>query len=284
MDDLHVVRQFNGGEFSLTAHVSGPQDGAIALLLHGCPQYSAMWGRCLDGLHRLGLRTVTLDQRGYSPAPQPADVGAYALSNLVDDAVAVLDEVSPGGAAVVVGHDWGSLVGWAMAGTHPERVSGLVAVSVPHPAAMARAISDDPEQRERSAYVNLMRSPTGEQVLAADDGQRLRTFYDQSTMPEAEISSYVERMLAPGMLTGPLNWYRANSNDVLAAVPPVEVPTVFLSAELDRAVGAAAVAGCADQVRGPYQHVRLPGASHWVPDERPEAVVEAVSSVLALAR
>jgi pimeloyl-ACP methyl ester carboxylesterase len=283
MDDLHVVRQFNGGEFSLTAHVSGPQDGAIALLLHGCPQYSAMWARCLDGLHGLGLRTVAFDQRGYSPAPQPTDVAAYGLSTLVDDAVAVLEAVSPGGEALVVGHDWGSLVAWAMAATHPERVGGLVAVSVPHPAALAHAIADDPEQRERSTYIGLMRSPTGEQALAADGGRRLRQFYDRSTMPEAEITGYVERMLAPGMLTGPLNWYRANTNDALTAVPPVEVPTVFLSAELDRAVGAAAVEGCADWARGPYRHTRLLGATHWVPDEHPEAVVDAVTEVRGLA-
>ncbi len=59
-------------------------------------------------------------------------------------------------------------------------------------------------------------------------------------------------------------------DDQFAAVPTVRVPTVYLSADHDLAVGRRAVELCADWVDAPYEHVALPG-SHWIPDEQPAA-------------
>ena len=39
----------------------------------------------------------------------------------------------------LVGHDWGAMVAWVVAGRHPDRVRTLTAVSVPHPRAFAAA-------------------------------------------------------------------------------------------------------------------------------------------------
>ena len=50
-------------------HTGGPEDGPAVLLLHGFPQDSREWDGITGGLHDAGLRTVALDQRGYSPAP-----------------------------------------------------------------------------------------------------------------------------------------------------------------------------------------------------------------------
>src|SRR3982751_5903300 len=86
----------------------GPAEGEPLVLLHGFPQDSTAWAAVAVGLHAAGLRTLAPDQRGL-------------------------------GSAHVVGHDWGGIVGWALAAWHPERVRTLTAVSVPHPAAMAQA-------------------------------------------------------------------------------------------------------------------------------------------------
>jgi pimeloyl-ACP methyl ester carboxylesterase len=43
----------------------------------------------------------------------------------------VLDDVDAE-QAMVVGHDWGALVAWDMARMFPQRISALVAVSVPY--------------------------------------------------------------------------------------------------------------------------------------------------------
>ncbi len=280
MATLEVRRQHDGRPFTLPVHVAGPTDAPIALLLHGFPQRASLWDECLADLHDAGLRTVTVDQRGYGPLPQPTDVSAYRLDALVADALAVLDEVAPdAGPAVLVGHDWGAVVAWALAATHPDRVRGLVAASVPHPRAFAEALRDDPEQQRRSSYMTLLRDVDhAEQVLLAGGARRLRGFFQGSGLDATTVDGYVTPLLEPGRLRGPLSWYAAMDDEQLAAVPPVRVPTVYLSAEQDLAVAPRAVAHCAQYVEGPYRHVALPG-THWIPDERPDVVVEAVRAL-----
>jgi pimeloyl-ACP methyl ester carboxylesterase len=284
MVDFSLVRHFDDVEFALDAHVSGPQDGATALLLHGFPQYSGAWDGCLDGLHGLGLRTVTLDQRGYSSAPQPTDVSAYSLDLLVDDALAVLRSMAGGHdePAYLIGHDWGAVVAWALAAAEPELVLGLVAASVPHPKGMAHAFLNDPQQQEASGYMQMLRSPGAEQMLQADGGQVLRSFYRGTTMSEPKVTEYVERLLTPGSLIGPLRWYSAVQPEAFDAVPAVDVPAVFVSSGQDAAVSEAAINSCAAWVTGPFQHVHLPETSHWIPDEQPQAVVDAAAKVISL--
>jgi pimeloyl-ACP methyl ester carboxylesterase len=44
----------------------------------------------------------------------------------------------------------------------------------------------------------------------------------------------------------------------------------------DVAIGATAAHACAGHCTGPYEFRALPGRSHWLPDEDPGAVVDAV--------
>ncbi|WP_200942040.1 alpha/beta hydrolase [Angustibacter sp. Root456] len=280
MSVISVERRHGAEAFDLRAVVD--DDAAAhgtALLLHGFPQNASLWDGVLPGVRELGLRCVTVDQRGYSPLPQPTAIDAYRLDQLVADAVAVLDATTAGEAVLVVGHDWGAAVAWALAAYHPQRVRGLVAASVPHPGAFGAALRSDAEQKERSAYMRLLSDvERAERVLLDDDGRRLRAFFSGSTLSKDVVDGYVAPMLEPGRLRGPLAWYAAMDAQ-FAAVPPVRVPTVYLSADHDLAVGRRAVEECAEWVDAPYEHVALPG-SHWIPDERPDAVVEAVRGLL----
>ena len=71
------------------------------------------------------FRVVTFDGRGSGRSDRPTALGAYADTEFVADALAVLDATGTG-AAFVAGLSMGA--GWAvrMAGTRPERVLGLV--------------------------------------------------------------------------------------------------------------------------------------------------------------
>ncbi|MGN6300700.1 MAG: alpha/beta fold hydrolase [Angustibacter sp.] len=280
MPVLTFDRHHGGGDFTLRAVADEPPDGRpTALLLHGFPQNASLWDAVLPSLRDAGLRCVTVDQRGYSPLPQPTDVAAYRLDQLVGDALAVLDAVTPDEPALVVGHDWGAAVAWALAAYHPQRVRGLVAASVPHPGAFGAALRSDPEQKERSTYMRLLADvDRAERVLLDDDGRRLREFFAGSTLSPQDVDRYVAPMLDPQRLRGALSWYAA-MDEQFAAVPPVHVPTVYLSAAHDLAVGRRAVEECAQWVQAPYEHVALPG-SHWIPDEQPAAVVDAVRLLL----
>ena len=251
--------------------VGGAADGPAVLLLHGFPQHSGMWAGVVPALHDAGLRTIAPDQRGYCAGARPSGVESYRIGECVADALALLDALGAG-VAHVVGHDWGALVGWHLAARHPQRVATLTALSVPHPHAFARALADDPDQRERSAYIGLFRQAgKAEQVLLRDDAAALRGLF-----APVDGEPYVRRMLALGALTAALNWYRAMSRDDAAGLGPVSVPTTYVWGDADIAVGRVAAEACAAHVAGEYEFVALPGVSHWAPDEVPGVVAEAV--------
>ena len=172
------------GDLELDAVVAGADDGEPVLLLHGWPQTSLSWEAVMAPLASSGLRAVAPDQRGYSPGARPRDVAAYELPHLVDDAAAVIGALG-WDSAHVVGHDWGAVVGWALAAQRPGLVRTLTAVSVPHPRAFNAALRSDPVQLKKSAYMLLFRQAPGKaaEVLLRDDARRLRDVYGDAVAP-----------------------------------------------------------------------------------------------------
>ena len=263
----------NGLSFDLAT--GGPVDGRAVLLLHGFPERSPMWDGVVPRLHAAGLRTLALDQRGYSPGARPAAVQAYAVDELLGDALGVLDVLGLS-TVDVVGHDWGAVVGWHLAGRHPDRVRTLTAVSVPHPAAHAWAMRNDERQRELSAYIGLFRQPDGkaERLLLEDGARRLAALF--APLPPEAVEVFVRPMREPGALTAALNWYRAMRRGDLDPLGPVAVPTTYVWGTEDVGVGRVAAERCAGHVTGEFAFIELPGVSHWVPEQEPETVASAV--------
>jgi len=255
--------------------VGGPDGGVPVLLLHGFPQHGGMWDGVVPVLHAAGLRTYAPDQRGYSPGARPSDVDTYRMPVFAQDAVALLDSLGLA-RAHVVGHDWGSIVGWHLAIDHADRVHTLTAVSAPHPAAFTDARRADDDQRQRSGYMSLFAMPgKAEDVLLADDARRLRGLFAGAGLSEERLESYVAPLLEPGALTGALNWYRRLERPNLG---PAELPVTFIWGRDDPAIGPAAALACASHVApgADYRFVPLDDVGHWVPDQVPEVVAAEV--------
>ncbi len=270
------------GDLTFDVRADGPEDGRPVLLLHGFPQTSASWAAVTPLLTEAGLRTYAPDQHGYSPGARPAEVDAYASTNLAQvtaDLMTAMDVPR----ADVVGHDWGANVAWTLAAWHPDRVRSLTAVSVPHPAAYTAAYRADPEQKERSGYIRLFwQAGKAEEVLLADDGRRLRRMLTgaegETGVPAEAVDEYVAVLSAPGALTAALNWYRAMRGG--ERVDPVGVPTTYVWSSGDIAIGRTAAEACCGYVTGDYRFVELPG-SHWIPEQAPEELAAAVLARIA---
>jgi pimeloyl-ACP methyl ester carboxylesterase len=242
------------------------------VLLHGFPQHGGEWDEVVPFLHAAGLRTAAPDQRGYSPGARPLATEAYAIPELVTDVFGIADGL---GAERfhLVGHDWGAIVGWAAAAADPVRVLSLTALSVPHPTAMSRAMDSDADQQVKSSYIQLFRQEgTAERTLLAADGAALWAFFAGSGLDRAGVERYIAPLREPGALTAALNWYRAMGRGAMSGVGVVRVPTTFLWSDGDIAIGRTAAHGCAEFVEAEYSFVPLPGVSHWIPDQTPEAV------------
>lgn len=262
------------GVGTLDLRVDGPEDGPPVVLLHGFPQTSLSWAGVAARLVAEGHRVIAPDQRGYSPGARPDGVEHYASDLLADD-VAELADVLGLETFHLVGHDWGASVAWVVAARHPERLRSLTAVSVPHLAAFGRALRESDDQREMSRYMQLFRREgRAEEVLLADDARRLTAFYE-GKVPAADLAEYVRRFSDPAALTAALNYYRAMQR-WLNDLPAVTVPTTYVWSTGDRALGRQGAEWCGDHVDADYRFVQIDDVTHWIPDEAPDALADAV--------
>jgi pimeloyl-ACP methyl ester carboxylesterase len=261
------------GDLTFDVRIDGPEDGVPVMLLHGFPETSASWTDVAPRLTDAGLRVVAPDQRGYSPGARPEGVEHYAIDRLADDVVGIADALG-WDTFHLVGHDWGAAVAWYVAAHHGDRLRSLTALSVPHLAGYNRALREDPDQQERAAYIGFLRiEGKAEALLVEDDFRRLRAMYGGIVPPE-QADAYLARLNEPGALTAALGWYRAMTAE-LGNLPTVTVPTTLVWGNEDLAIGRVPVEECTQHVDADYRFVEL-NASHWLPEQEPDAVAEAV--------
>ena len=270
---------------TLHAAVAGPPDGPLVILLHGFPEFWYGWRGQMAPLAEAGLRILAPDQRGYNLSDKPAGVAAYTLDRLADDVLGLADALGRE-RFLVVGHDWGGVVAWHLAGRNPERISRAVILNAPHPATLWRYARRHPSQLLKSWYVAYFQLPRLPELTLRAGGfwalsRVLRRSSRPGIFPGAELAGYREAWAQPGALTAMLNWYRALRLDA-GSLPatrirvPVRVIRGDQDAFLDRGLAEAGIALCD---RGEVFHRRL--ATHWVQHEEPEAINRMLTDFLA---
>ena len=255
----------------------GPPDGEPVVLLHGFPQDSTAWNQVSPALHRAGLRTLALDQRGHSPMARPRGRRHYRLRETAEDVLALLDAAGHK-SAHVVGHDLGGLVAWALAAWHPDRVRTLTALSTPHPAALTRAMTRS-SQALRSYYMAVFQLPfLPERLLLSEGGTPLRRMLRGGGLSREAAAHYVGRMREPGALSAALGWYRAMPLGMTDRVGTVRVPTLHVWSTGDTFLGRAATEATGQYVDGPYRLEVLDDVTHWIPELASDRVAELVTA------
>ncbi len=283
MSVQHHQVQANGLRFHVL--VEGPAQGPLALLMHGFPEGAESWLPQLEALAGAGFLAVAPDLRGYGLTDCPEDVGDYRLEHLVADARALVHAFGRQ-QAHVAGHDWGAIIGWALVAAHPELALTWSALSVPHPAPLARAALEDEDQRQRSSYVRLFRMEgIAEEAFSEDGFQRLRAAFhtgpNPQAVPERTIEHFTRNLSRPGRLTAAFNYYRANLatddwTQLATSFPPVTTPTLMLWGAEDPFLGRRAVMETAQHVKGPYRLEVLEETGHWLQFERPAEIARSL--------
>ena len=108
----------------------GPEDGPLAILIHGWPDLSLGWHHQLKHLGGLGFHAIAPDMRGYGKSTIHQDKSAYCQKEIVADMVELFDSLNIK-EAIWIGHDWGSPVVWNIGLHHPEIVKGIASLCVP---------------------------------------------------------------------------------------------------------------------------------------------------------
>lgn len=165
----------------LRALVWGPDDGPVALCLHGFPDTAYGWRKVAPVLAEAGWKVVAPFMRGYVPSSIPAD-GSYHVGALMDDALRLLQAVGPTGRDVIIGHDWGAMAASGVAALPDNPFTKAVIMSVPPVA----------------SFQPLGRVPDAGKLLAQLPRQALRSWYmmyfQLPWLPERSASWVVPRL------------------------------------------------------------------------------------------
>jgi pimeloyl-ACP methyl ester carboxylesterase len=260
---------------------SGGGDNLV-VLLHGFPEFWYSWKKQLHALSGT-FHVVAPDMRGYNLSDKPSKVESYRIDRLVTDVIGLIDHFGAKQAAVV-GHDWGAGVAWAVAQKHPDRVSKLAVLQVPHLAAWRANLTF--KQLLRSWYMFFFQIPgLPEWLIRRQNFRAIESTFQHkvgrknSFTPE-DVEAYKEAAQQPGALTGAINYYRANVFDRLftrkrstdGSYGRVRVPTLFIFGEQDFAIIPRTVRGLEKYIDAYYSEVRIPDSGHWVQNEAPAEV------------
>lgn len=273
------MHQFTRDGLTFDVIDSGPADSApenTVILLHGFPQTPFAWSEVAPALNAAGVRTLAPTLRGYADGARPREIATYRIEELVDDVVALQDAAGLE-ACHIVGHDWGGSVAWAMAITHPERVTTLTAISTPHPAAL-RWASLHSSQGLKSWYMLAMQIPLLPEALFRS-GLR-REGMRRLGLPAAHDAAYTEHFLKRGAARSMINMYRAMRKRPRAGSQSfptdlVTLPTTFVWGNADAYLGRAAAEKTAEYCRGEYRFREVDG-DHWLPEKHPVIVAEEI--------
>lgn len=272
------------------------------LFLHGFPEAAFVWDPLLHALDGQ-VHALAPNLRGYAGSSSPQDVQAYRAQHLVADVAGLIEHF---GAPVdlLVAHDWGGAVAWALAAQRPELLQRLLIINAPHPATFLRELLQNPVQQAASAYMNFLCRPDAATLLAEDDFRRLWPFFERmgATQPSQAEGPWLTDALRQRYrevwrqgLDGALNYYRASplrpADGTDAPLHRVQwrresvtvcVPTRVLWGLGDTALAPGLLDGLQDYVPD-LQVQTVPDATHWLVHEQPQLVLQVVRELLGLA-
>lgn len=273
-----TVQEVSFGGMTFNCRFAGNPENTPVILLHGWPETSHMWIPMMEQLASEGYYCIAPDQRGFSPKARPTEVAAYDIRVLAADVIALADTLGIG-RFHLIGHDWGSAIGWAVVTLYADRIETWTAMSVPHLRAFADAIRHDPKQRKMSRYMGWFQwKGLPEWFLLRKDAKVLRDTWRKSSA--AQVENYLHVLGTKDALRASLNYYRANyatlkKGDEVNEFGEVSIPTLMLWGKRDFALGRTGIESTAQYMKGPYRLVEL-DATHWLVQEAPQECAKEV--------
>ena len=250
---------------------AGAPGDPVVVLAHGFPESSHSWRHQIGPLAERGYHVIAPDQRGYASSSAPAAVDAYRSDHLSRDLAGLLDDVDADD-AIFVGHDWGAIVVWDLARFLPDRVRGVVNVSVPYtpwpmrPTELLRATYGDrffyilyfqqvgpPEAELDGNTAEFLRTimwaasadmfgPPPAELPPMEGTGFIDALAAATTVPAGvppwitagEFGAYVDQFTASGFF-GPLSWYRNLDADYEQTkdLPAPAMPCAFIGGRQD---------------------------------------------------
>ena len=295
------MEKINLNNISLSYETMG--QGSDVLLLHGFPSSMYMWNDIKNKLVETGYRVTIVEQRGYPLSRlENFDVLSFNIEELSKDIEELIIKLKLDQNLTIVGHDWGSIVAWAVISREKINISKLISIcggtefpttavyknltykEKPHYISSfqkfkesAYIIDDNLEFFFRSAY--RKNNQIGESVDLSLDNVFINYSSESCVMNENEIVNLIQHFDETS-LDQPIAWYAnidLNSELSSAWRKIVTTPVHFVFGEVDAAVKLNNK--MRERLMSSGSNVKIteiPGAGHWLPITHRESVLKVI--------
>ena len=295
------MEKINLNNISLSYETKG--QGSDVLLLHGFPSSMYMWNEIKKELIENGYRVTIVEQRGYPLSRlDNFDVLSFNIEELSKDIEELIVKLNLDQNLTIVGHDWGSIVAWAVTSRENININKVVSIcggtefplstvysnltyeEKPHYISSfqnvkesANIIDNNLESFFRSAYRS--NNQIGENVDLSLENVFINYISESCVMSEKEIIDLIQHF-DESSLDQPIAWYaNIDLNSELSSTwrKEVNTPVHFIFGEVDAAVK------LNDKMRERLMSsgtnvkiTEIPGAGHWLPITHRESVLKEI--------
>ena len=295
------MEKINLNNISLSYETKG--QGSDVLLLHGFPSSMYMWNEIKKELIENGYRVTIVEQRGYPLSRlDNFDVLSFNIEELSKDIEELIVKLKLDQNLTIVGHDWGSIVAWAVTSRENININKVVSIcggtefplsavysnltykEKPHYISSfqnvkesANIIDNNLESFFRSAY--RRNNQIGENVDLSLENVFINYISESCVMNEKEIIDLIQHF-DESSLDQPIAWYaNIDLNSELSSTwrKEVNTPVHFIFGEVDAAVK------LNDKMRERLMSsgtnvkiTEIPGAGHWLPITHRESVLKEI--------
>ena len=295
------MEKINLNNISLSYETKG--QGSDVLLLHGFPSSMYMWNEIKKELIENGYRVTIVEQRGYPLSRlDNFDVLSFNIEELSKDIEELIVKLNLDQNLTIVGHDWGSIVAWAVTSRENININKVVSIcggtefpssavysnltykEKPHYISSfqnvkesANIIDNNLESFFRSAY--RRNNQIGENVDLSLENVFINYISESCVMNENEIIDLIQHF-DESSLDQPIAWYAnidLNSELSSAWRKIVSTPVHFVFGEVDAAVKLNNK--MRERLMSSGSNVKIteiPGAGHWLPITHRESVLKVI--------
>ena len=236
---------------------------------------------------------VAVDLRGYGETDRPPNTLDYVLSNLRRDIVELIPALGYS-KAILVAHDWGGVIAWAVTQKHPELVEKLVVMNCPHSRIFKHTISSTWTQLMKSWYMFLFQVPwLPEFILSIRDYGYFNAIFrgkkagvrNRTAFPQEAVEAYKYVFSQPGATTGPINYIRcifymfSEPNEAKVVKKSIDIPTLIIWGDDDLFLESS-MADTHEEFVTDLTVKHIPNCSHWVQQDVPDKVNEYIKEFL----
>ena len=256
--------------------------GPAVVLLHGFGDTGDMWQPLADVLVK-DHTVIVPDLRGMGLSSHPE--GGYEKVAQARDLAALLDELKVK-RFVLVTHDIGNMVGYALAAQFPERVSRWAIMDAPLP---GLANWDKVITSPLVWHFNF-RGPDVERLVAGRERILLDRFYNELSanpagIDEATRQHYAELYARPGAIhnafSGQFGAFAQDAKDNQALIAKggrLQMPVLAIGG--DHSFGAGMKTEL-DYVANNVSGAVITNSGHWIMEEQPQQAVAIITNFIA---